>query len=74
MNEGNEVVTVEIPAKKLRGFACMSPEAQRAIASKGGKASHASGAGHEWNKESATIAGKKGGQASRGGRGKVQQP
>jgi uncharacterized protein len=53
-----------------RGFAAMDPAKQREIASKGGKASHALGRGHEWNKESARIAGSKGGKASHGGRGK----
>ena len=53
-----------------RGFAAMNPEKQRQIASKGGKASHVNGTGHEWNSESARIAGAKGGKASRGGRGK----
>lgn len=53
-----------------RGFAAMTPEKQRQIASQGGKASHRSGTGHEWNSETARIAGSKGGKASRGGRGK----
>lgn len=56
--------------KQRRGFAAMDPEKQRAIASKGGKASHAAGTGHEWDSESAREAGRKGGLASRGGRGK----
>ena len=56
---------------KPRGFAAMNPERQREIASKGGKASHANGTGHEWTSESARIAGSKGGKASRGGRGKL---
>jgi general stress protein YciG len=63
----------EQPRKKQRrGFAAMDPEKQRAIASKGGKASHAAGTGHEWDSESAREAGRKGGQASRGGRGKLR--
>lgn len=49
----------------------MSPEKQRAIASLGGKASHAKGTGHEWTPEEAAIAGRKGGAMSRRGRGKV---
>lgn len=59
--------------KKKRGFAAMSPEKQRAIASKGGIASHVKGRGHEWTREQASMAGKKGGLASRGGRGKIEQ-
>lgn len=48
-----------------RGFASMSPEQQRAIASKGGQAAHKKGVAHEWTSEEARAAGKKGGQASR---------
>src|SRR5438105_15795429 len=36
-----------------RGFASMDPEKQRAIASKGGKASHEQGTGHEFTPEEA---------------------
>ncbi len=54
-----------------RGFAVMPIEQVRAIASRGGKAAHRQGKGHEWDRESARIAGKKGGLASRGGRGKA---
>ena len=49
------------PAK--RGFAAMSPETQRRIASEGGRASHESGRAHKWTSESARDAGRKGGQA-----------
>ncbi len=56
-----------------QGFAAMSPEKQREAAAKGGRAVHEKGTGHEWKKgEQATRdAGRKGGQVSRGGRGKV---
>ena len=54
-----------------RGFGSMSPEKQREIASKGGKAAHAKGTAHEWTPEEASEAGKKGGQVSRGGRGRL---
>ena len=57
--------------KQRRGFAAMDPAKQKEIASKGGKASHEQGTGHEWDSESAREAGRKGGQASRGGRGKI---
>jgi len=57
--------------KQRRGFAAMDPNKQKEIASKGGKASHALGTGHEWNSDAARAAGRKGGQASRGGRGKL---
>ncbi len=62
----------ELPKKSRRGFAAMDPEKQRAIARKGGRASHVKGTGHEWSSETARIAGAKGGAASRGGRGKVE--
>ena len=34
--------------KERRGFASMSPEKQREIASKGGRAAHEKGTAHEW--------------------------
>lgn len=54
----------EQQAKSRRGFAAMSPERQREIASQGGRAAHQQGVAHEWNKDEARAAGKKGGQAS----------
>ena len=42
-----------------RGFAAMSPERQRQIASLGGRAAHQSGHAHEFTSEEARIAGKK---------------
>ena len=45
----------------------MSPEKQREIARKGGRAAHEKGAAHEWNADEARLAGRKGGQASHGG-------
>lgn len=50
--------------KSRRGFAAMSPERQREIASLGGRAAHQQGVAHEWNADEARAAGKKGGQAS----------
>jgi hypothetical protein len=54
----------------------MSPEKQREIASKGGRAAHEKGTAHEWTADEARSAGRKGGQVSRGGRGRlvVAQP
>lgn len=49
--------------KSRRGFASMDPEKKREIASKGGKAAHASGNAHEFTSEEAREAGRKGGQA-----------
>jgi general stress protein YciG len=48
-------------AKLKRGFAAMSPEKQREIASKGGKAAHAMGFAHQFTSENAAEAGRKGG-------------
>jgi general stress protein YciG len=44
-----------------RGFASMDAAKQREIASKGGKAAHAKGTAHEFSKEEAREAGRKGG-------------
>lgn len=49
----------------------MSPEKQREIASKGGRAAHEKGTAHEWSQDEARAAGRKGGQISRGGRGRL---
>jgi uncharacterized protein len=60
--------------KERRGFASMTPEKQREIASKGGRAAHAKGTAHEWSSDEARVAGRKGGQISRGGRGRLIEP
>ena len=54
-----------------RGFAAMDPRAQRVIAAKGGRAAHQKGTAHEFTREEARIAGRKGGEASRSGRRNV---
>lgn len=46
-----------------RGFAALTPERQREIASLGGKAAHAVGRAHQWTQETAREAGRKGGVA-----------
>ena len=61
----------EMTRKERRGFASMSAEKQREIASKGGRAAHQKGTAHEWTSEEARTAGRKGGQVSRGGRGRL---
>ncbi len=48
--------------KSLRGFASMSREKQREIASKGGHAAHAKGTAHEFSADEARAAGRKGGE------------
>lgn len=52
-------------APSRRGFASMDPERQRQIASRGGKAAHASGNAHQFNATEAREAGRKGGLAGR---------
>ena len=47
-----------------RGFAHMDEKKQRDIASKGGKASQASGHAHHFSSEEAQSAGKSGGQTT----------
>jgi uncharacterized protein len=49
---------------KKRGFATMSPERQKQIASQGGRTAHQLGTAHQWNREEARQAGRKGGQVS----------
>src|SRR3954462_9111698 len=66
---GGRVVNTE--RKERRGFASMSPEKQREIASKGGRAAHEKGTAHEWTADEARAAGRGGGQVSRGGRGRL---
>lgn len=59
--------------KEGRGFAAMTKEQQREIARKGGIAAHKKGTAHEWNSEEARAAGRKGGKASNGGRGRLPE-
>lgn len=49
--------------KQRRGFACMTPERVREIASKGGSRAHELGVAYRWNPETATKAGALGGKA-----------
>jgi general stress protein YciG len=46
-----------------RGFASMNQTKRREIASRGGKAAHAKGTAHQWSREEAREAGRKGGLA-----------
>lgn len=71
MNDAATGRMVNADRKERRGFASMSPEKQREIASKGGRAAHQKGTAHEWTSEEARSAGRKGGQISRGGRGRL---
>src|SRR5512138_3737469 len=74
MNDAAKGRIVNGERKERRGFASMSPEKQREIASKGGRAAHQKGTAHEWTSEEARSAGRKGGQISRGGRGRLIDP
>jgi general stress protein YciG len=47
-----------------RGFAALTPEQRREIASKGGRAAQRKGKAHRWTAEEAAEAGRKGGLAS----------
>lgn len=49
-------------AKGKRGFASMSPEKQKSIASLGGKAAQAKGTAHQFTHDEAVAAGRKGGR------------
>lgn len=71
MNEAAKGRNMTGERKERRGFASMSPEKQREIASKGGRAAHQKGTAHEWTSDEARSAGRKGGQISRGGRGRL---
>jgi general stress protein YciG len=72
----SDVARDKVPGqrKERRGFASMSPEKQREIASKGGRAAHQKGSAHEWTSDEARSAGRKCGQISRGGRGRLIEP
>ena len=54
---------MEEPVKTKRGFAAMSPEEHRRVASLGGKAVPAASRGFSNNPEAAAAAGRKGGKA-----------
>jgi hypothetical protein len=51
-------------SKSKRGFAALSLEQRRCIASLGGKAAQKRGTGHKWTKEEAIAAGSKGGKTT----------
>lgn len=48
-----------------KGFAALSPEKRKELASRGGKAVHKQGVGHEFTKEEAKAAGRKGGSKTK---------
>lgn len=50
--------------KKRRGFACMDPKRVSEIARSGGRAAHKAGTAHEFTREEAREAGRKGGHVT----------
>ena len=62
--EKNTGPDAAVRTRARRGFAAMSPERQREIARKGGRAAHRAGTAHEFTAEEARAAGRKGGYAS----------
>ena len=59
---------------RSRGFAAMDRSKVSEIASKGGKAAHATGKAHQFTSDEAKAAGKKGGNAPHVSRGGVRKP
>lgn len=56
------------PTKSRRGFASMDPDLQREIARKGGASVPAEKRSFSQNRKLATDAGRRGGEASKGGK------
>jgi hypothetical protein len=65
ISSGKVRKTMQTNKGRGRGFASMSSEKKRGIASMGGKAAHAQGTAHRWTSEEAKSAGRKGGSISR---------
>jgi general stress protein YciG len=59
---GNDSMEPSAKRTSSRGFAAMDPEKQKRIASEGGRAAHRQGVAHEWSRDEAREAGRKGGQ------------
>jgi hypothetical protein len=60
----DKIKTDETAAPKpKRGFAAMDPKKHAEICSAGGRAAHAKGSAHQFTKEEAVVAGRKGGIA-----------
>lgn len=57
-----------------RGFAAYDETRRRQIAALGGRAAQRKGTAHQWTREEAAAAGRKGGALSRGGRGRLPVP
>lgn len=61
-NEADKAASGASQEPRPRGFAAMTPEMHKAIASKGGKAAHSRGVAHKFTREEASAAGRKGGR------------
>lgn len=59
MQETTPTTPVTTTERRLRGFAAMSPEKKKEIASMGGRAAHACGRAHQFTSEEGRAAGKK---------------
>lgn len=57
--------------QKKQGFAAITPERRREIASMGGRAAHSKGTAHKWTSDSAREAGRKGGSTRAKNMGQV---
>jgi general stress protein YciG len=51
--------------KRKQGFAALTPERRREIASMGGRTAQANGVSHRWTSETGAAAGRKGGRATK---------
>jgi general stress protein YciG len=56
-DEGDEKET-ELPAKRPRGFAAMTPEQRRECGRRGGRLAHENGTANRFDSESASAAGR----------------
>lgn len=63
-------MAADATGKRKGGFASMDINKRTEIARKGGEASRDKGTARRWTPEEAKAAGRKGGLASRGGRGR----
>jgi general stress protein YciG len=63
LSERNQIMSTSQTGSRARGFASMTAEKQREIARKGGRAAHERGTAHEFTKDEARAAGRKGGEA-----------
>jgi general stress protein YciG len=64
-SQGKSKPSATTAKKKLRGFAALTPAERSEISRKGGRSAHWQGTAHEWTRDEAVKAGRKGGKASR---------